>query len=110
MIKIDDLLQYLKGVGPKKIKKYNSLELQNVRDLLEYYPRSYDDQSNFKLLYNTVPNEKATFDVLVVGMIENRNIRRNLNIISFLIEDSSGKGIMSFFNMRYLKDKIKNSN
>lgn len=107
MIKIDDSLQYLKGVGPKKIKKYNSLDLQNVRDLLEYYPRSYDDQSNFKLLYNTVPNEKATFDVLVVGMIENRNIRRNLNIISFLIEDSSGKGIMSFFNMRYLKDKIK---
>lgn len=107
MIKIDDSLQYLKGVGPKKVKNYKNLDLETIRDLLEYYPRQYDDQSNFKLLYNTTLQEKATFDVLVVGMMENRNIRKNLNIISFLIEDSSGKGIMSFFNMKYLKDKIK---
>ncbi len=107
MVAIDDSIQYLKGVGPKRLKKYNSLEIYKIRDLLEYYPRTYDDQSNLKLLYNTENNEKATFDVLVLGLLEVKRIRKNLNITTFLIEDESGKGIMSFFNSPYIKDNIK---
>ena len=107
MIKLNDSIQYLKGVGPKKIKKYASLEIKNVKDLLEYYPRSYDDQSNYKLLYNAENNEKATFDVVIVGFLEVKRIRKNLNITSFLIEDASGKAVMSFFNMPYIKDTLK---
>lgn len=107
MVKIDNSIQYLKGVGPKRLKKYNSLDIFTIRDLLEYYPRSYDDQSNFKLLYNTLENEKASFDVLVIGLLEEKRIRKNLTLTSFLIEDSSGKAIMSFFNMRFVKDMIK---
>lgn len=106
MTSIMDSLQYLKGVGPKRYERLKSLGLYTVRDLLEYYPRSYDDQSNFKKLYNCVENEKASFDVLVTGVGENRRVRKNLSITSFYIEDDSGRGIMSFFNMPYLKDKI----
>ena len=110
MTKLEDSIQYLKGVGPKKLKKFKSLEIETIKDLLEYYPRSYDDQSNFKMLYNTQNNEKATFDVLILGLIEVKRIRKNLNVTNFLIEDVSGKAVMSFFNMPYInlqKDKIK---
>lgn len=107
MIKIDDSLQYLKGVGPKKFEKYNELDLYKIRDLLFYFPRSYDDQTSFKLLYNTVENEKATFEVRVLGILESRRIKRNLTLTSFLIEDESGRGSMIFFNMPYIKNSIK---
>lgn len=40
--------QFLKGVGPKKIKSLNNLNIFTVRDLLFYFPHRYEDRSNLK--------------------------------------------------------------
>lgn len=37
-------IQYLKGVGPKRAEMLEKLDINNVRDLLHYYPRTYQDR------------------------------------------------------------------
>ncbi len=37
-------IQYIKGVGPAKAKAFAALGVQNVSDLLHYYPRTYQDR------------------------------------------------------------------
>ncbi|RVU54898.1 ATP-dependent DNA helicase RecG [Anaerosphaera multitolerans] len=106
-MKLESKITALKGIGEKRGKKFAELEIENIGDLLNYYPRDYEDQSNFKLLYEADIEEKATFIVKVLSVLEDRRIKRNLSITSFLIEDNSGTGKMSFFNMRYIKNQIK---
>jgi len=37
-------IQYLKGIGPAKAKLFERLEINTLRDLLYYYPRTYQDR------------------------------------------------------------------
>jgi ATP-dependent DNA helicase RecG len=37
-------IQYLKGVGPQRAKKLETLGLRSLEDLLRYYPRSWQDR------------------------------------------------------------------
>ena len=42
---IEENIQYLKGVGPKKAELLNKLGIYRIKDLLEYYPRNYEDRT-----------------------------------------------------------------
>ena len=44
-MELDQNIQYLKGVGPKKAQQLQRLGIQVIYDLLTYYPRAYEDQS-----------------------------------------------------------------
>lgn len=97
----------IKGVGPKKLEKLNSLNLETVEDLLFYFPRTYEDRTTFLNLKDVQGEVKASFKVRVTGVNRNSYIRRNMHILSFDVEDETGKGIMTFFNQPFLKNSIK---
>ncbi len=42
-------LQYLKGVGPERAKQLEKLGIHNVIDLLQYFPRRYEDRHKQKI-------------------------------------------------------------
>ncbi len=44
-INLDTSVQYLKGVGPKMFELLNKLGIYTVKDLIEYYPRTYEDRT-----------------------------------------------------------------
>ena len=43
-------IQYLKGIGPKKAKSFNKSGIDTIEDLLYYFPRRYEDRTNFILI------------------------------------------------------------
>lgn len=106
MLNLSDSIRYLKGVGPKKEKKFKELGLLTIKDLLYFYPRSYDDRSNIKLLSTAIEGEKASFIVKFNTIIEDRKIRKNLTLTTYIVEDSSALAKISFFNNKYIKSQI----
>ncbi|MCP4255251.1 MAG: hypothetical protein GY775_17955, partial [Candidatus Scalindua sp.] len=42
---LDKSIQYIKGVGPKRAQSLGRLEIHTVKDLLYYFPRTYQDRS-----------------------------------------------------------------
>ena len=44
-IRLDTSVQYLKGVGPKMFELLNKIGIYTVKDLIEYYPRVYEDRT-----------------------------------------------------------------
>ena len=44
---LDAPIQYLKGIGPKRAKLFHQLGINTVEDLLYYFPRRYEDRTNF---------------------------------------------------------------
>lgn len=104
---LQDSVGVIKGVGPKKLEKLNSLNIETVEDLLFYFPRTYEDRTTFLNLKDVQGEVKASFKVRVTGVSRNSYIRRNMHILSFDVEDETGKGTMTFFNQPFLKNSIK---
>ncbi len=45
---LDKSIQYIKGVGPKRFQTLKRLGIHTVRDLLYYFPRTYQDRSQIE--------------------------------------------------------------
>jgi len=48
MNEINRQLIDLNGIGPKKAQAFNRLGLTTVYDLINYFPRRYEDRTQFK--------------------------------------------------------------
>lgn len=46
MLSLDSNIQFIKGVGEKRAKLFNSLGIFDVDSLIHFYPRKYEDWSN----------------------------------------------------------------
>ena len=98
-------ITFLKGVGPELAKKFAKLGLKTVGDLVDYYPRRYEDYSNLTAIKDIVPGEvtiKAT-----IGQAKGRYVRRGMHITEAVASDVSGSVRLLWFNQPYRADSIK---
>lgn len=101
-------VQYLKGVGPIKAKKLNKINIKTIRDLIHYFPRTYEDRRKFNKLWDSNDGEKLSFKVQVFGPSKTLRPRRGLTIIKIPIRDESGLGHLVWFNQHYMANTFKN--
>ncbi|QJW44938.1 ATP-dependent DNA helicase RecG [bacterium BFN5] len=98
-------IQYLKGVGPAKSAQLAKLGIFTVRDLLEYYPRRYEDRSQIKIIQHVTNGLIETLCGTVTG-IEDIKPRRGLTITKATLKDSSGVAKLVWFNQPFIKKKL----
>ncbi len=98
--------QFIKGVGPKKIKSLNKLNIFDVRDLLFYFPRRYEDRSNLKKINKISVGSVETVRgrVLTMGL---RRLRGRKTIFQLAVGDESGVVYGTWFNQPYMKNVFK---
>ena len=64
---MDDPIQFIKGVGPKKALLLKKLQLTAIEDLLYFLPFLYEDRSQFKKISTLKPGELATINAEAVS-------------------------------------------
>lgn len=68
-------LQYLKGVGPERAKQLEKLGIHNILDLLQYFPRRYEDRRQ-QMIAELKEGEMATIaGKVVAGSITNGKLK-----------------------------------
>ena len=105
-MKIQDSVQYLKGVGPKKKAELARLGIATVYDLLTYFPRTYEDQSVLTRIADLQPGTVATVAGTIVNLQEQTG-RRGLTILTAYLNDGTGILQVTWFNQKYLKKTLK---
>lgn len=100
-------IQYIKGVGPKRAEKFSRLDIENLRDLLYYFPREYEDRREVKKIKNFCPGSEAVIKGRVIEK-KIQNIRKNLSVLRVTFSDDTGTIDGVWFNQNYLKNKFKN--
>ena len=100
-------MQYVKGVGPKKLAELKRLGLQSVYDLLTYFPRTYEDQSVLTPIAELQAGQRATVSGTIMNLMDRQGGRRGMSILTALIGDGTGMLQVTWFNQKYLKDKLK---
>ena len=99
-------IQYLKGVGPKKAELLNKMGIYNIKDLLEYYPRNYEDRTRLSNIIEFIDGENYLFIATLSDSIHIQRIRKNLTIYSTFVYDDTGECKMTWFNQKYINTKL----
>ena len=63
-------VQFIKGVGPSRVKLLNKLGIATLEDLITYYPRNYEDRSQPKNIAELVNGEEALISAYPVRTYE----------------------------------------
>jgi ATP-dependent DNA helicase RecG len=102
----DKSVQYLKGVGPAKANLLSRLGIFKVEDVLEYYPRRYEDRSAVKKIQNLTDGELQTIRATVIQLTESKP-RPGLTILKMAVRDVSGTAQVTWFNQPHHKKYYK---
>ena len=102
--KLTDSVGMLSGVGETRKKQLAKLGINNLRDLIYFFPRAYERRGDVKLLSElSFSFSEAT--VLTVGTeVKNAKIRAGLTVSKFRAFDDSGTCEIVFFNSPYVKE------
>lgn len=107
MSKLDENVQYIKGVGEKKAKLLEKLGVHTVRDLVSYFPRAYEDR---RILYaiNDAPLDRPVcIKAMVATTPTSARLRGGREILRLRAVDDGGSMDITYFNQSYLKDVLK---
>lgn len=105
-MKLEEKIQYIKGVGPKKSIALGRLGIHVVYDLLTHYPRRYEDRSEMRRISEAVAGETESIRGTIINVTEN-NPRRGLKLLKALVSDGTGYMQITWFNQPFLKTKLK---
>lgn len=104
---LQDSIQYIKGVGPKRGLLLKKLNINTVEDCLYFLPHRYEDRSKVKKMNQLVHGKQVTF----VGKIINAgtfNIGRRKKIFEVILQDDTGivRAKWFRFNEKYFREKF----
>jgi ATP-dependent DNA helicase RecG len=96
----------LKGVGDKKRGSLVTVGVENLFDLLTYYPRRWVDRSNEARIADLVPGDEAL--VLATVRTVNKRVTRNRRtMVTVNVGDGSGRMEVVFFNQPWRERQLR---
>ncbi len=101
----DSSVSALKGVGEALAKKLAVLGVKTIADLIDYYPRRYEDFSTVTPIAKLHPGT-VTIEA-VIKQAKGRYVRRGLHITEAVASDETGSTRLVWFNQPYRADALK---
>jgi ATP-dependent DNA helicase RecG len=95
----------IKGIGEALSKKYALLGVKTVADLINYFPRRYEDYSNITCINKLRPGKVSI--KAVIKQSSGRYVRRGMHITEAIASDDSGSLRLIWFNQPYRSDSLK---
>lgn len=105
-----DLLKdakYIKGVGPNRVKQLNKLGIYTLNDVINYYPRGYENRGIKKNIADLTDGEEALIEAKCVSKMQEIKIRKNMSIYKLIVRDDTATCTLTWFNAFYLKNRFK---
>ena len=99
-------VRYIKGIGEKKALALNKLGVFSLYELVSFFPRKYEDRTQFRLIADTLDGETVCLRALVADTPRLMRIRRGMELVKFRAVDESGSVDITYFNQNYVKDNL----
>ena len=102
----DDSIKTIKGVGDKALEKFGRLDITSVGDLLEHYPRDYDEMKPVRTIRSVKEGELVAIEANMVSRPQMKT-KGKLTILTTVMTDHSGAMIdVTWFNMPFMKNQL----
>jgi ATP-dependent DNA helicase RecG len=96
----------LKGVGDKKRASLEGIGVDNLLDLLAFYPRRWVDRSNEARIADLVPGDEALV-LATVRSVTKRTTRNRRTMVTVNVGDGSGRMEVVFFNQPWRERQLR---
>ena len=100
-------IQYLKGVGEKRAKILNKLDIFTVGDLLRFYPRDYMDWSKITSIAGAPFDTNCCVRAIVNHKPRGAKIRKGMTIYKTVATDGESLMNITIFNNKYAAESLE---
>ncbi len=104
---LDENIQFLKGVGPKRAEILRKKGIFKIKDLLYYPPFRYEDREFVKPISDLKVGEFSLIKAKILASGINVTRRKKIKVFEMVVGDGSGVLNVYFFNMPFLKRSLK---
>ncbi|MDF2613589.1 MAG: ATP-dependent helicase RecG [Clostridia bacterium] len=95
----------VKGVGTQVAAKLNKLGIFTLKDMIEHYPREYEDRRKIVLIKDSVMEEHNNILAAVVT-VPTVSKKAGKIIVSFRVKDETGSIFVTFYGQAYMKNNF----
>ncbi len=103
---LTDSVQTLPGIGPQRAKKLEKLGIYTARDLLLWYPRSYEDRRESCPIREAPEDRPVCVKAMVATPPRLSRIRKGLELVKVNVVDDADAMELTFFNQSYLRTAL----
>ena len=102
----NDRIKVIKGIGEKTEQLFHKLGIETVQQLLEHYPRGYEEFERPVMITSVAEGEVKAIEASITKTPGIKRIR-NLQIVSASVKDASGTMHLTWFNMPFLQKTLR---
>ena len=106
MLDLNKDVKYIKGVGPTRVQLLNRLGIFTLKDLITYYPRTYEDRNKPKFIFECEDGEEVLIEAVICNNMTNVRLKGK-TMQRVIVSDETGSATITWFNQPYLKSKFK---
>lgn len=100
-------IEELSGIGKKRAETLNKLGIYTVCDLLEYYPRHYEDWSKSYSVSEAPLNENCCVKGIISTAVSEYRVRKGMTLYKFTVTDGVINMFVTLFNQKYVAKSLK---
>lgn len=107
MAGLSDDIRYLKGIGQQRADALAKLGISTLRDLICFFPRTYEDRTKTVPIAALKQGESACVRAVIADEPTLSRIRRGMELVKFRIVDDSGSIDATYFNQSYIRYQLQ---
>ena len=107
MADLNTNVRYIKGIGEAKAKSLGKLGIATLGDLINWFPRRYEDRREIKPISQLIPGEPACVSAMIASEPTLSHIRKGMDLVKVRAVDDTGALDVTFFNQSWLKNQLR---
>lgn len=105
-LEANDNIKVIKGIGEKTEKAFRRLGIETVQDLLEHYPRGYEEFNQPIQIQAIAEGIITSIEASLAAAPKIKRVR-SLQIITVQVKDQTGSIHLTWFNMPFLQKTLR---
>ena len=105
-MQLDTDIRYIKGIGEARARSMGKLGIHDLAGLVSYFPRAYEDRTQYKPIRELADGETACVRAMVAEEPRLSRVRRGMELVKLRAVDESGALDITFFNQTYVKRQL----
>ena len=106
MAELSTNVRYIKGIGETRAKALEKLGITTLRDLISYFPRSYEDRTLTRPIRDLTEGENVCVRAMIAADPTAHRIPGGRTIVRTRAVDETGALDIVFFNQEYRKNSL----
>ena len=104
MAELNTDVRFVRGVGEARAKSLAKLGITDLKSLISYFPRAYEDRRESRCIAELQVGERACVTAMVASEPKLSRIRKGLELVKLRVVDESAALELTYFNQSYLKN------